>query len=53
MRDECDKIFEALDMAENLGVKSKEFLKSKKSHVDFIELQLTRFMRKWPTSKRR
>ena len=52
-RAECDKIFEALDMAENLGVKSKEFLKSKKSHVDFIELQLTRFMRKWPTSKRR
>ena len=38
-RAECDKIFEALDMAENLGVKIEAILK-KLEKLDIIELQL-------------
>ena len=38
-RAECDKIFEALDMAENLGVKIEAILK-KLEKLDVIELQL-------------
>ena len=38
-RAECNKIFEALDMAENLGVKVEAILK-KLETLDVIELQL-------------
>ena len=51
-RAECDKIFEALDMAENLGAKIEAILKKLEKPCGRHRAS-TRCMRKWPTSKRR
>ena len=47
----CDKIFEALDMAENLSVKIEAILK-KLEKLEVIELQLNEVHTKEATSKK-